>query len=81
MKKVQMAEAVGIAKSDEELSGAHSGLAIFDGFGLPGFGTVFVTTKQVAILIRYQAHYFNGGWDEDAIREIWEFGRKRFMIV
>ena len=45
MKKVQMAEAVGIAKSDEELSGAHSGLAIFDGFGLPGFGTVFVTTK------------------------------------
>lgn len=51
------------------------------GFGLPDFEPVTTTLMAVAELIRWQAKFFYGGWDHDAIQAIWHFGRTRFTIA
>lgn len=72
-------EAFKIAESKEDLS--QHDIGVFDGFGLQEFETVTVHVKQVARLIRYQAQYMNGGWDADALNEVREFGRRKFIVV
>ena len=64
----QMQKAIALAKSEVELGDLPTDE--FDGFGLKGFKPVECTVEQVAQLIRYQARFVNGAWDEEAISEI-----------
>jgi hypothetical protein len=71
--------AVALAKSDVDLSNQEQDH--FYGFGLPDFEPVVTTIPQVARLIRWQAQYMNGEWDMEALNEVRECGRRRFLIV
>ena len=77
----QLKAALIIAKADVKIDEHVHSLIPFDGFGLSDFKPVEVTIEQVARLIRYQAAYMNGDWDEQAIEEIKFFGKKRFIIT
>jgi hypothetical protein len=79
MTKDEFSKAVEIAKSDADLSADVTGL--FDGCGLPGFEPVHVTLRNVAELIRWQALQLNGQFDAEALNEVANIGRKRFIIV
>lgn len=79
MTRNEFKQAFALANSDAELSASAAG--IFDGFGLPNFSPVHVTIAHVAELIRWQAKYLNGEWDAEALQEIADLGRKRFLIL
>jgi len=53
MTKAEFQKAFALAKSDVDLI-EHVDLSPFDGFGLPNFEPVVVTTAQVAGLLRWQ---------------------------
>lgn len=53
----------------------------FCGFGLPDFEPTLCTIHQVAALLRWQGQYLGGGWDWEAVCEVWHFGRYRFIII
>jgi hypothetical protein len=50
-------------------------------FGLPEFKPVYVTLRQVAALIRYQAVQFNGEFDQEALQEVKDHGKRKFLII
>lgn len=75
----QFNQALSLATSKENLRDASIG--VFDGFGLPDFQVVYVTLRQVARLIRWQALQFNGELDQAALREVKFFSKKRFSII
>jgi len=79
MTKDEFKEAFALAESQADLSEAD--IDVFCGFANGGYGPVYVTIQQVARLIRWQAQYLNGQWDNEALREIAERGRGRFQIV
>lgn len=79
MTRDEMKAAVELAKSDATLEGED--LDIFNGFGLPDFNPIHVTIRAVAALIRWQAQQFNGQFDAEALNEIAERGRRRFLII
>lgn len=53
----------------------------FDGFGLPDFKPVYVTLKQVAALINWQARFFDGNFDQEALAEVKRYSKNKFLIV
>jgi hypothetical protein len=55
--------------------------SIFDGFGLRDFQPVYVTLRQVAALMRWQALQFNGEWNAEALNDVVKVGRTRFLIL
>jgi hypothetical protein len=79
MKRDQLEKAVQLALSKADLDVAD--LAIFDGFGLAGFKPVTVTTRALAMLIRWQCVQFNGQISAEALDEIATLGRTRFSVV
>jgi hypothetical protein len=79
MKRHQLEKAVQLALSKIDLDIAD--LAIFDGFGLPGFTPVTVTTRALAMLIRWQCVQLNGQISAEALDEIATLGRTRFAVV
>lgn len=82
MTKSEFSRAVAIAQSGRDLNIAdwmHSGMEIFDGFGLPGFTPVPCTLEELAKLISYQSMQLNGEFDQDALAEVWR-NRRRFMV-
>ena len=79
MTKDQLSQALQIAKSDKDLHLAS--IDIFFGFGLEDFEPVYCTIDQVAALIRWQAVQFNGGIDSDALQEVCNVGRKKFLVL
>lgn len=81
MTKTQLSQAVAIAQNKQPLPVEDNDLSIFDGFGLQNFQPVTVTVNQLAALIRWQALRFNGTMDAEALNEIAEAGRKKFMVV
>ena len=83
MTKTELSNAVELATSDVDLGNETLQIDIFDGFGLPDFKPVTVTTRQLAALIRWQAEYLGGGsgLDAAALNEIATIGRKRFLVV
>ena len=66
---------------DVDLSREWNNLGWADGFGLPDFRPVVVTTRQVAALMRWQGSCLNGDWDSANLTEIRECGRQRFTIA
>ena len=71
--------AFAIAQSNESLENAD--YENLYGFGLPDFKPTTTTLRAVAKMMRWQAARFDGGWDNEALNEIREFGRKRFIIA
>ena len=81
MTKKEFSQAYKIAMSDESIDPVKEPMDIFDGFGLMDFKPVYVTLKQVARLIRYQAVYLNGGIDTEALQDVAVCGKKKFLII
>ena len=51
------------------------------GFGLADFKPVHTTIQAVARMMRWQGAMMNGSWDMDAIDEVCQLGRSRFLIL
>lgn len=52
------------------------------GCGLPHFRyPVYTTLEAVAALIRWQAMRFDGQWDAEALDEVAQIGRKKFLVL
>lgn len=81
MTKHQFSEANTLARSNATINPEQEPIDIFDGFALPDYAPVYVTIKQIARLIRYQAIYMNGGIDSDNLQEIANCGRRKFMVI
>ena len=82
MTKPEFAKALKIAKDiDNQPDLTDTDIDIFSGFGLNGFKPVYVTLRQIARLIRYQALYWSGEWDSEALNEIGNLGKKRFIVI
>ena len=79
MTKAEFNRAFAIAQSDADLSNVDDEHLF--GFGLPDFKKVVTTLRAVAKTIRWQAGQFNGEWNNEALQEIREFGRKRFEVI
>lgn len=71
--------AFSIADSESDLS--HEDTTRFMGFGLQDFAPVCCTLRQIASLIRWQALTFAGTWEMDALDEIREYGRRKFIVL
>ena len=70
-----------LAKEDREGGFKNDLLEPFLGFGMTNFRPIVVTTAMVAELIRWQAHQFNGDWDQAALQEVKDAGRRKFVIA
>ena len=79
MTRHQLEKAVQLALSKADLDIAD--LSIFDGFGLPDFRPVTVTTRALAMLIRWQCVQMNGQISAEALDEIATLGRTRFNVI
>jgi hypothetical protein len=75
----QLSAALELAQSDADLS--RESIGHFDGYGLNGFEPVLCTVQQVARLVRWQCIQLNGATDADALNELAQFGRRRFIVV
>jgi len=51
------------------------------GFGLADFKPVHTTIQAVARMMRWQGAMMNGNWDMEAIDEVCQLGRSRFLIL
>ena len=81
MTKKELSQAYALAISDTVISPEEASIDVFDGFGLKDFDKVYVTIKQIARLIRWQAICFDGSIDSDAMQEIGYCGRKSFLVI
>lgn len=79
MNAAEFKSAFALAKTNEDLS--NEDISMFDGFALKNFTPIACTERQVAALMRWQARYFNGNWDSEALTEIKNNGRRRFTVV
>ena len=81
MTKDELSQAVAVATSEADLSNEVANIDIFNGYGLPGFKPVYVTVRQVAALIRWQAVQFDGGVHAESLNELAYAGRQKFQIL
>jgi len=83
MNKKEFSKALALAQSDEtfEEQEYDEALNLFSGCALRDFVPVHTTIRPVAVLIRYQCQYLNGGWDLEAIDDMAHIARRNFMIV
>ncbi len=79
MKTADLDAALVIARSDRPLNVVD--LSIFDGYGLPNFKPITCTVEALAMLVRWQCVCFDGSIDSNALAEIAELGRHRFMVL
>lgn len=56
-------------------------IAVFDGYGLKDFPQVYVTIRQVAALIRWQAVRFDGTLDSQEISDLGWVARRKFVVI
>jgi hypothetical protein len=66
---------------DESIDLMEESISQFNGYGLPTFGSIVCTTKQLARLIRWQCQYMSGGFDMVELNELQRIGRHRFTII
>ena len=81
MNKTEFKVAYEIAKEIRPKEFDYNILDRFTGFGLLDFEPIYTSLKEVAILIRYQALQLNGEYDNEALGEIIEAGRRKFKII
>lgn len=79
MTKEELKQAVTIAKSSIVL---NRDISIFNGFALRDFKPLVVTIDDIAALVRWQAVcILTGELDTEALNEIAQYGRNRFLVV
>lgn len=83
MTKAQLTQAMRQAEADSKAGKPfdHEAMDILCGCALPEFEPVTCTLNAVANLVRWQAHRFDGTWDEQEINDIANIGRRKFNIV
>lgn len=52
-----------------------------DGFGLSDYQPKHITIEMLADLISYQCWNFSGSWDQAALNEIAEHGKRKFIVI
>lgn len=78
MTKTQFDAAVAIARSKVDLTNVDD--SILDGCGLPGFVPVTITLEVAAKCIRWHAVCLNGQMDSEALTEMRNISRKRWLV-
>lgn len=78
MTKDQFNAAVAIAQSKVDLSNVDD--TVLDGCGLPGFVPVTVSLEACAKCIRWHAICLNGQIDSEALNEMRNISRKRWLV-
>jgi hypothetical protein len=78
MTKQQFDKAVALARSQADLSQVDD--TALDGCALPHFKPATVTLEAAAKFIRWQCLCLNGQMDGEALNEIREISRKRWLI-
>jgi len=79
MTKQQFDKAVTIARSDADLSAVDD--TILDGCGLKDFKPVTVVMEACAKFIRWHCITLAGGIDAEALNEMREISRKKWLVV
>ncbi len=79
MNKAEFKRVFALAKSDADLSDVDD--SPLHGCALPEFQPVATTVEMVAKLVRWQGQDLFGGWDMEAVNEVHEIGRRRFLII
>ena len=79
MNKDQLSQAVALAQSGQDIGILETDK--FSGFGLLNFEPVYCTITELAQLIRWQCCCLNGSFDGEALDEICQIGRQKFMLV
>jgi len=77
MNKAQFDTAVKMAKE-----GTYGDVddSILDGCGLPGFKPVTITIEAAARFIAWQCLCLNGQFDQEALNEVREISRHRWLV-
>jgi hypothetical protein len=78
MTKQQFADAVQLIRDGRDVSGADD--TPLHGYGLPGFQPVTVTLEAAAKFIAWHCQQLNGQFDGEALNEMRELSRKRWLI-
>ena len=82
MTKEELSKARELATNEDVDLAAETGqIDIFNGYALPDFKPVYVTIEMVAALIRWEALWFNGNLDANALNAIAAAGRKKFLVL
>ena len=82
MTKSEFKQAVELAKLGTNGYGEHVDDSIFYGCGLDDFAfPIYVTIKQVAKFINWQAMQFNGEFDAVELDNCAHIARKKFQII
>lgn len=80
MTKQEFNTVFSIAK-DNSIKLLNEDIDIFKGLYEKNFRPVTVAPRQIAAFIRWQAGYIGGGWDNEELDKIRDFGRKRIIIL
>lgn len=70
-----------LERKHQDLPFDWNALDLFVGCGLREYKPIHCTLDAVADLIRYQAQFFNGGWDHAELDNIAKIGRSKFIVV
>ena len=81
MTKAELQDAMKLMQSRRSEPFDHDALDLLNGCALPGFKPVTCTRYHVAELIRWQCLQFDGEVDGEALNEIAEAGRRKFIVV
>jgi hypothetical protein len=76
----QFRSAVHIAKNEPERTEGVNQDHLF-GCGTPEFKQTSTSIEAVAALIRYQALFMDGSWDEEEIESLRLTAKKKFILI
>ena len=79
MTKPQFSRAFKLAESDVDLSGVDD--SILFGCALSTFKPVSTTIEVVAKMIRWQARFFDGSWDQNELQELQLCFKKNVFLL
>jgi hypothetical protein len=78
MTKQNLRRAFEIAKQGNS---KYDSLSWADGFGMSDYQPQHITIDMLANLISYQCRCFDGSWDQAALNEIAEHGKRKFIVI
>lgn len=78
MTKRQFDQAVDLARSNADLSGASTG--ILAGCALPGFQPVTITLEAAAQFIRWHCICLDGSVDGEALNDMRHISRRKWLV-
>jgi hypothetical protein len=78
MTRQQLQRAFQIAK---QRNSKYDSLDWAVGFGLSDYEPMHITVEMLANLISYQCACLDGSWDQAALNEIAEHGKRKFVVI